>query len=161
MYKTVIIVLMALITQLGFGQVTVDDNLPFTGRYVGFNNTSPIPLPIENRGFDEIDISSNLRTKLAITELATWNGLNNITRSNVQRTSMGLSGDDDEAWSMLHLMDQNGVNGFFNSLQRPWMNVGTSYTANLDFMYTGLMERPSSAGPSDTLRTDAVIAWGC
>jgi hypothetical protein len=95
MYNTVIIILMTLITQLGFSQVTVDDNIPVGGRWVGFDANSIIPLPIENRGFDEIDISSNGRTKFAITELPVWNGLNGLTRTNVQRTSMGFRGDDD------------------------------------------------------------------
>jgi hypothetical protein len=95
MYKIAVIVMMALISQFGYGQVTIDDNVPAATNYVGFNNFSTIPLPIENRGFDEIDISSNGRTKFAITELPVWNGLNGLTRTNVQRTSMGFRGDDD------------------------------------------------------------------
>jgi hypothetical protein len=149
--KTVLVLCSALLFHLGHAQVTDDTNAPVVGNYVGWDINSMDPLPIENRGFDEIDISSNFRTKFAITELATWNGLNGLTRNNVQRTSLGLSGDDDAAWSMLHLMDQAGVTAFFNTLRRPWMNVGTSYTANQDFMYTGLMERPSVGGANDTL----------
>ncbi len=139
-------------------QVTQAVNTPSLTNYVGFNNTSTIPLPIENRGFREINISSNSHNKFAITELPTWNGLNGLSRSNVQRTTLGLHGETQLAWSMLHLVD-NAAGILPASLQRSWMNVGTSYTSNIDFMYTGLLERP---GPeSGGRRTDAVIAWGC
>jgi hypothetical protein len=37
------------------------------------------------------------------------------------------------------------------------MDVGISMTANRDFMYTGLLARPTGS----SLRTDAVVAWGC
>jgi hypothetical protein len=39
------------------------------------------------------------------------------------------------------------------------MNIGVSYTANQDFLYTGLIERPETGG--NNLQTDAVVAWGC
>ena len=145
MHNTVIIILMTLITQLGFTQVTEDDNLPIGGRWVGFDNNSLIPLPIENRGFSDINISSNGRSKFAVTELATWNGLNGITRTNVQRTTMGLQGEDNLAWSMLHLRSDDPL-PLTDFMQRPWMNVGTSYTANRDFFYAGLLERPQTGG---------------
>ena len=38
--------------------------------------------------------------------------------------------------SALHIMEEPGV--FQTSGYRPWMRIGTSYNANLDFMYTGL-----------------------
>ena len=44
-------------------------------------------------------------------------------------------------------------------LQRPWMNVGTTYGAGSDIMYTGIIQSP---GDSDNaLVIDAVVAWGC
>ena len=96
-----------------------------------------------------------MSNKFAITELATWYGLNGLTRNNVQRTTMGLNGETDPAWSMLHLWS-----GLINiDTRRDWMNLGTSYIANGDVMYTGLLERPWADG--DAQQTDAVIAWGC
>ncbi|MCZ4409344.1 hypothetical protein O3Q51_11005 [Cryomorphaceae bacterium 1068] len=154
--KLSIIFMMAMICQITFGQVTVDDNVPVFGRFVGFNNNSGIALPIQNKGFDEIDISSNGRIKFAITELPVWNGLNGLTRDSVQRTTMGLFGQDDPARSMLHLLGDQYIP---SPISRAWMNVGTTYETNLDIMYTGLLERPSPS--SDTTQTDAVIAWGC
>lgn len=76
---------------------------------------------------------------------------------------MGLQGEQSQAWSMLHLWDSLSILGtpIPPALQRPWMNVGTSYTSNIDFMYTGLLERPDAGGAAAQLRTDAVIAWGC
>ena len=68
---------------------------------------------------------------------------------------MGLKGEANLAWSMLHLWS----GGLAAAMQRPWMNVGTSYTSNADFMYSGLLDRPSP--DAFGLRTDAVIAWGC
>lgn len=137
------------------GQVTDPNNLPISGNFVGFNGNSIIPLPIENIGYPDINISSNGNNKFAITELPTWNGLNGLTRDDVKRTTMGLQGEIDTAWSMLHLWSGE----LTSTMQRDWMNVGTSYTANIDFMYTGLLERPVTGGAPP--RTDAVIAWGC
>jgi hypothetical protein len=155
-YKIAIIAMMALIYQNGYGQVTIDDNVPALGNYVGFDINSGIALPIENRGFPEIDITSNGQNKFAISELPTWNGLGGLTRTDVQRTTMGLTGQDPLAWSMLHLFDDN-AGALPATMQRDWMNVGVSHTENADFMYSGLLERPTGTG----LRTDAVIAWGC
>jgi len=122
-------------------QVTLQSNVPNAMHYVGFDAFSTIPLPIRNDGFPSINISSNGFNKFAITELATWNGLNGLSRTRVQRTTLGLRGETNLAWSLLHLMD-NAAGGLPGTLQRPWMNVGTSYTSNLDFMYIGLLERP-------------------
>jgi len=154
--KLLIAALALLLTTIVEGQVTLESNAPNFGNYVGFDGTSAIPLPIQNRGFREIDISSHGNNKFAITELPTWNGLGGLTRTDVQRTTMGLTGQDPLAWSMLHLFDDN-AGALPLTMQRDWMNVGVSHTANADFMYSGLLERPTGTG----LRTDAVIAWGC
>jgi len=154
--KLLIAALALLLTTIVEGQVTLESNAPNFGNYVGFDGTSAIPLPIQNRGFREIDISSHGNNKFAITELPTWNGLGGLTRTDVQRTTMGLTGQDPLAWSMLHLFDDN-AGALPLTMQRDWMNVGVSHTANADFMYSGLLERPTGGG----LRTDAVIAWGC
>jgi hypothetical protein len=108
---------------ISFGQVTQPNNAPVFGNYVGFDDTSMDPLPIRNEGFDEIDISSNLRTKFAITELPTYNGQNGLVRSNVQGTTMGLFGQDDPARSMLHLLGDQYIP---SPISRAWMNVGTT-----------------------------------
>ena len=149
---------MVMTYHIGFSQVTQDNNVPVLGRWVGFDNTSIIPLPIENQGDPRIDISSNGSKKFAINELATGNGLNGLSRDSVQRTTMGLKGQTQLAWSMLHLLDTTAEN-LDITMRRNWMNVGTSYTANVDFMYSGLLERPTA--DANGLRTDAVIAWGC
>ena len=154
-YRMVIIFLMMLTCQIGFSQVTVDDNVPVLGRYVGFDGFSAIPLRIENQGFPEVDISSAGTNKFAITQLPTWNGLNGLSRTRVQRTTLGLQGETNLAWSMLHLWSGT----LPAAMQRNWMNVGTSYTANIDYMYSGLLERPNTGG--NNLATDAVVAWGC
>jgi hypothetical protein len=106
-YKLILLSAAILLSGVSVAQVTLESNAPNGSNYVGFDATSMDPLPIENRGFDEIDISSNLRSKIAITELPTWNGLNGLSLSNVQRTTMGLIGEDDEAWSILHLMSNS------------------------------------------------------
>lgn len=152
------LILLTISLNPAYSQVTDDTNAPNGVNYVGFDNTSIDPLPIENRGFPEIDISSNGNNKFAITELGTWNGLNGLTRNNVQRTTMGLQGQTNLAWSMLHLWDDAAGN-LPGAMQRAWMNVGTSYTSNIDFMYSGLLERPNAGGSN--LATDAVVAWGC
>ena len=122
-YKIAVIILMTLMIQTGFGQVSVDDNVPVVGRYVGFDNSSGIVLPIQNQGFPEIDISSNGNNKFAITERAIWNGLNGLSRNNVQRTTLGLQGQTDLAWSMLHLWDDAAGN-LPAAMQRLWIECG-------------------------------------
>jgi hypothetical protein len=92
MKKVIIAAFAALIYLSAQGQVTQANNNPVLGNYVGFDNTSIDPLPIQNQGFPEINISSNSSNKFAITELGTWNGLNGLTRNNVQRTTLGLQG---------------------------------------------------------------------
>ena len=138
---TLIIGILCLFSIKSKSQVTFPNNIPGVGNYVGFDAFSTIPLPIRNDGFPSINISSNGFNKFAITEQATLNGFYGLSRTRVQRTTLGLRGETNLAWSLLHLMD-NAAGGLPGTLQRPWMNVGTSYTSNLDFMYIGLLERP-------------------
>ncbi len=113
-----------------FGQVTQQTNAPIFGNYVGFDNTSGIALPIENQGFPDINISSNSSNKFAITELGTWNGLNGLTRNRVQRTTFGLQGQTNLAWSMLHLWDDAA--GFLpGTMQRVWMDVSVARNCSI------------------------------
>ncbi len=140
-----------------FSQSTFATNNGAGGNFLGFNNVGSFPLPIRNDGNTQINISSSLNNKFRITEQATWNGLNGLSRTNVQRTTMGLQGQTGFAYSMLHLWDDAGCTPL--NIQRPWMNVGMSLTSNWDFMYSGLLERPVTGVP-DVL-TDVVIAWGC
>ena len=159
--KIISTLISVLLLTLTYGQVSDDTNAPVVGNYVGFDNTSIVPLPIRNIGDPRINISSNGSNKFAITELPTWNGLNGLSQTQVQRTTMGLQNETNLGWSMLHLLSNAG--GVLPiGLRRSWMNVGTSYTANQDFMYSGLLERPiASLGSEYDKNTDAVIAWGC
>ena len=93
------------------GQVTVANNIPAPTNYVGFDATSGIPLPILNMGDPRLNISSNGNNKFRITELPTWNGLNFLSRTDVQRTTMGLQGETNTAWSLLsrHQSHRNGT----------------------------------------------------
>lgn len=136
-------------------QVTNPTNVPNVNHWVGYNNTSGIVLPIENRGFPEISISSNGNEKMNFNELATWNGLNGMTENDVSRIHLGLNGNFQNPFSMIHMGTNINTN-----LQRPWMNVGMTMGANNDIMYMGLLERPKPDSP-DAQQVDAVIAWGC
>ncbi|MCA1764461.1 MAG: hypothetical protein LC664_15920 [Flavobacteriales bacterium] len=128
--KIISTLISVLFLTLTYGQVTDDTNAPAGVNYVGFNNTSGIALPIENRGFPDINISSNNSNKFAITELGTWNGLNGLTRNRVQRTTLGLQGQTNLAWSMLHLWDDAA--GFLPAtMQRAWMDVSVARNCSI------------------------------
>ena len=156
-----IIAIAALFNYSVIAQVTQAVNTSSGVNFVGFDGSSSNLLPISNIGDPRINISSNLSNKFAITELPVWNGLNGLSQTQVQRTTMGLQNETNLGWSILHLLSNAG-GALPIGLKRSWMNVGTSYTANQDFMYSGLLERPiASLGNEYDKNTDAVIAWGC
>lgn len=158
-YKYFLFTLFALTAFCMNAQVTDDTNVPNVNHWVGYDNNSGIVLPILNIGDPRINLSSNNNTKMYFREQPTWYGLNGITRTDVQRTLMSLQGQSDTlAWSILHLYDD--ADGHVPStMRRDWFNLGISYSSNFDFMYTGMLERPTADG--EDLDTDAVIAWGC
>lgn len=83
-------------------QVTQATNAPNGVNYVGFNNQSNDPLRIRNIGDPRMHISTNGLRKITIDELPVWNGLNGLSENHAQRTTLGLNGEGNQAWSMLH-----------------------------------------------------------
>ncbi|MFZ6051893.1 tail fiber domain-containing protein [Halocola ammonii] len=161
--KKLIFLSFVMLSLSGMTQVTFNNNAPVAGRYVGFNSSANLPLPIRNDGNADIEIWRNLIQRIRIGEINTYNGLNGLQEVQCTRMSLGLNeiddsnGEDDSynfAWSMLHLWNDE----LSSSMQRDWFNVGTSYTTNKDFFYCGLMERPTSTG--DDNQSDAILAWG-
>jgi hypothetical protein len=142
--KIAITVLMALAIQTGYSQVSVDDNLPFTGRYLGFNNNSIIDLPLENNG---------VRTLFSFED---WPGYNNIGQ---QLNSSRIHFPTDPAEIQADIFSIIQIGDIINPLfQRDWMQVGTTYGAGGDLMYTGIIQDPANEG--NQTGGDAVIAWG-
>ncbi len=85
----------------------------------------------------------------------TWPGYNGSPATpNASRMHFGINGNDQVPFSMMHLGDATPA-----GLQRPWMNVGTTYGAGADIMHVGLLQRP--AGSNNNNIVDAVVAWGC
>ena len=84
-----------------------------------------------------------------------WPGYNaSPATPNASRMHFGINGNNQVPFSMMHLGYATPA-----GLQRPWMNVGTTYGAGSDIMYTGIIQSP---GDSDNpLVIDAVVAWGC
>ena len=142
--KIAITTLMALAIQTGYSQVSVDDNLPFTGRYLGFNNNSIIDLPLENNG---------VRTVYSFED---WPGYNNVGQQ-LNSSRIHFPTDPLEIQADIFSIIQIGdtINPAF---QRDWMQVGTTYGAGGDLMYTGIIQDPANAG--NQTGGDAVIAWG-
>jgi len=132
-------------------QSTTSAHIPGNNRHLGWDDTGNAPLWVNQNNFQRLRLNS-----------VNWLGLNGAgsggAGNSASRITLGLNGETNLAWSMLHLWD-----GFLPAtMQRTWFNIGTSYTGNQDFMYTGLLERPNSSGaPGADLATDAVVAWGC
>jgi len=143
--KIAITTLMALAIQTGYSQVSVDDNLPFTGRYLGFNNNSIIDLPLENNG---------VRTVYSFED---WPGYNNRPAiDNVNRIFLPLEPTitQGNVFSILQLGVDLNVN-----LQREWMNTGITIGAEGDDLFwTGIIPDPDNDDSQQG--GDAAIAWG-
>ena len=142
--KFFVTLLVSMITGLVFSQVTVDNNNPICGRFLGFNSTSGIDLPLENNG---------VRTLFSFEN---WPGYNNIGPQN-NSSRIHFPTDPLEVQADIFSIVQIGdiINPAF---QRDWMQVGTTYGAGGDLMYTGIIQDPANAG--NQTGGDAVIAWG-
>jgi len=140
-----------LLSQASFSQSSSANNNPVNNNHLGWDDNLNAPLWVNQNNFQRLRLNS-----------VNWLGLNGAgslgAGNSASRITLGLNGETNLAWSMLHLWD-----GYLPAtMQRTWFNIGTSYTGNQDFMYTGLLERPNSSGaPGADLATDAVVAWGC
>ncbi len=144
-----------LVIFLGYGclspvmaQITYESNDP---------NFNPTPLGYvgwnDNTNTDLNFRQNNIR-RLRMTSV-NWPGYNSApATNNANRMFFGINGNNmNTPFSMLHL----GYNINAN-LYRPWMNVGTTYGAGADIMYTGIMQSPGNSGNGNII--DAVVAWG-
>ncbi|MFT6997509.1 MAG: hypothetical protein ACJAQ4_001263 [Cryomorphaceae bacterium] len=129
-YKIIITLLLAVTYHIGFGQVTDDTNAPVGGNYVGFDNNSIIDLPLENNG---------VRTLFSFED---WPGYNNIGQQ-LNSSRIHLPTDPAEIQADIFSIIQIGdiINPLF---QRDWMQVGTTYGAGGDLMYTGIIQDPAT-----------------
>jgi hypothetical protein len=155
---TVFSVLFIFVGTQGSAQVTDPNNTAtFFPQFVGFDGTGipAKPLDIRNDFNENINILRNGFNRMQF-QTENWTGLNGLNVPNANRIMIELENSNVvAAWSMLHLRD-GGVSQF---MRRDWFNVGTTYTAGVDLLYVGLLERPNA----NTLgnETDAVLAWGC
>jgi len=105
-----------------------------------------------NNQFLELRQNNTIRTRYTNVN---WPGYNNSPAvNNVSRVFYGLGNNYQLPFSMMHLGQNINAN-----LQRPWMNVGTTYGAGADIMHLGLMQSPTEESSANVV--DAVIAWGC
>jgi hypothetical protein len=142
--KYTLVAISILLNSLVFSQVTLESNLPALNRYVGFDNSSGIDLPLENNG---------LRTLFSFEN---WPGYNSIAaQNNANRIYFPTDPSETQAdiFSLIQIGD--GINSNF---QRDWMHVGITYGAGGDLMYTGIIQDPANAG--NQTGGDAVVVWG-
>jgi hypothetical protein len=131
------------------GQVTIDNNNPFPGSFLGWN------------GAQDLDFRTNNinRMRLMETGTATIDGYNidydGHLGLSLTPSFFGTGLVSDVPFSLLHL---NGFNNNANGPQqlgyRDWMRPGIIFTHNSDMMYVG-----PKVGPGGTDVTDAVIGW--
>jgi hypothetical protein len=138
-------------------QVSYESNDPLFGSplgYIGWNDNTN----------EDLDFFQNNSERLRMTSV-TWPGYNGASAlPNASRMYLGINGNqfattvfppvELDPFSLLHM----GYN-INNGLRRPWMNVGITYGAGRDIMYTGVIQSPGSSNNGDI--TDAVIVWGC
>lgn len=143
--KYTLAALTLLLTSLVFGQVTFESNLPFGNRYLGFDNSSGIDLPLENNGVRTLYSFEN------------WPGYNNRPAiNNVNRIFLPLDPSIIQAdvFSILQLGEE-----LDNDLQREWMNTGITIGAEgNDILWTGIIPDPDN--DASQIGGDAAIAWG-
>ncbi len=139
---------LCLFSVAGHGQATYETNNPqqnpFPPGYIGWNDSNNQVLDFKQ--------NNTVRLRMTSTAYPGYNGTAPI--ANASRMFFGLNGNLQSAFSMMHL-------GAFTpiGLQRPWMNVGTTYGGAADIMYLGILQRPEGS-PNDNI-ADAVVAWGC
>ena len=129
-------------------QVTYEDNNPSANSplgYLGWNDISNT----------DLDIKQNSRERMKFSSIF-WPGYNGAPfTANASRIFLSIDGTETMApFSMMHLGYE-----IEPTLYRPWMNVGTTYGAGIDIMYTGILQSPGNS--NNELVTDAVVAWGC
>jgi len=124
------------------------------------NDPFATPIPLGYIGWDDnsntdLNIRQNNTRRMRLTSVF-WSGYNAAPSTpNASRMFLGINGNDmNPPFSMMHLGYEIDVD-----LQRQWMDVGTTYGAGADIMYTGLMQSPGNS--NNALMVDAVLAWGC
>ena len=141
-----LILCMLVIPVLGQSQATTLGNTPtFPPEFLGWNDNL-------NTNLDILQ-NNTIRMRFNSTNWPGYNGAPGVPNSS--RIHLGLDGNTfANPFSMLH-MGEN-INP---TLSRPWMQVGTTYGAGADIMYTGILQSPGNSNNGDVV--DAVIAWGC
>lgn len=129
-----------------YSQVTYEENNP---------NINPVPLGYlgwndNNNTLLRIRQHNTVRMQF---ENENWTGINGTSLVRANRVSMPAGTNLIQTpFSILHLGYSSAL-----GMKRDWMNIGTTYAAQVDVFYVGLIERP--LGP--ITQTDAVLAWGC
>jgi hypothetical protein len=125
------------------------------GAHIGWDN--PIGAPLW--------INQNNQNRMIFNTQLSWTGINSESATNVNRITLphtGVALDNQVAWSMLHLWDNDdSASPFTSNMRQAWMDVGLSMTGNQDFLYLGLLERPLGSSSTLNVQTDMVMAWGC
>ncbi len=139
---------------IGHAQVTVLGNVGGGPEYLGWSAANLFPLNISHQGNQFININQNNIARMRFQNLNNWTGLNGAAGVNQNRVMLSSNGTF-QGTPMSILQLGSNLN---NALQRNWMNVGTTYGSNLDIMYVGLIDRPTTGSVA---LTDAAFAWGC
>ncbi len=117
-------------------QSSSDNNTPFQNNHLGWDDTQQT----------QLRITQNNQNRMLFNTQLSWTGINNESATNVNRITLphtGVALDNQVAWSMLHLWDNDDSGSPFTSnMRRAWMDVGLSMTGNQDFLYLGLLNDP-------------------
>ena len=124
------------------------------------NDPTANPIPMGFLGWNDntnetLNIRQNSWPRMRIWG-ENWAGYNSVAGVN-NALRIWMPSDNTEFQTDVFSILQMGE-GINLGFQRQWMNVGTTYGAGGDFMYTGMLQDPDGSGSQTG--GDAVIAWG-
>lgn len=148
MKKSIALFASLLVILSTYSQSTTTLHIPGFNRHLGWDDNGNAPLWINQNNTNRMQFDSENHIGLA------------NTSNNANRISLNLFANTPISSNLYSILQMGTLPT--NSLERPWMNVGTTMGFRGDIMYTGLLNMPvGSYGSNSTAVVDAVIAWGC
>jgi hypothetical protein len=140
-----------------YAQVTIANNNPPLGSFVGHSNLNGKPVEVRHDGNFPIEWYTDAIQRMGLnpTQNSTINGFTVPTDGFLGLGLLPVPGTaPGTPWSRLHLHDATSGAGFVALGFRDWMRNGVTFTGHGDQMFVG-----HKYGPGPTDGTDAIFQW--